>query len=238
VSFASRELLISRLHEFSAGRVGEKMIDKLGYPRNEVLQSLEIHADELAVRLWFRQILIGRNDPFPNAGQDVMPHVPLVERLMILNTAFSIFAVMWSLAEQRLSPGISFFPAQASLISNQSDPMFVTFKTTHPPAVLRYFRFRGFQQDFTLKYTQRPFYGLPNPLDPSLQPLVDFFSFKFLDKLGAINKHFYELRDVTPAGLTTPTMKRLVAYETHLLEIGKKTAPWLMESGFVPTGNI
>ncbi len=223
VSFVSSALHIAQLHEFSAERVGEQVVENLGYPRNDVLQALEIHADEFAVNYCVGEILWGE-DPI---GTIAGPQINLVERLLIFNIACCVFAVMWSLAEQRFLPGMSFYPPRQDIMSDKPDPMFVTLKTTHPPAVLRYLRFRDFQRDRTFEYAQQS--------DPRLSSLVDGASMLALEDLGSINRHFYELKGMTPVAATTPEMRRLEAYEAYLLKIGTKLHPWLSEMCFLPT---
>jgi hypothetical protein len=225
VTFASSELRIAQLHEFSTERVGEQVIDHLGYPRNEVLQSLEIGADEFAVQYCVRQILWGR-DPI---GDIAGPKIDLVDRLMIFSAACSVFAVMWSRAEQQYSPDMSFYPSREMvLMSNNPDREFVAFKTTHPPAALRYYRFCGFRDDLAREWDQ-----LNNTkLMVGVSASSGFFVCEYL---SAIDKDFHQVQVETPGVFKTPTMKCLEAYQARLLGMGPKVAPLLKEMGFVPT---
>lgn len=223
VTFASDALGLMRLHEWSADRVEERPIEKLGHSRHEVLQALEVHADEFATRYCVDKILWG----FDPVGQLAGPKVDLVDRLLVFNVACCVFAVIWSLAEQQYYPGISFFPPRPPLTSNEPDPLFVTFKTSHPPAALRYYRFRGFQRDLAVRYSQ--------PGAATLSPSVDAVSFGILEILASASPHFYNLRGETPMLARTPTMKRLEAYEDHLLKIGVTLTPYLEAAGYLPT---
>ena len=47
---AHKELGLLRLHEFAAEREGEDVVEGLGFPRHEVMQALELHADGFATR--------------------------------------------------------------------------------------------------------------------------------------------------------------------------------------------
>ena len=223
VGFAATALGLGQLHEFSADRPGAQTIESVGYPRHEVLQALELHADEFATRYCVTALLWGY-DP---VGQIAGPKVDLIDRLLIFNVACCVFAVLWSVAEQRFAPGESFYPPRPDLASEEPDPLFQVFKTTHPPAALRYMRFRDFQRDLTWEYGRHA--------GPTLSPSVDAASFGFLDTLAEINPHFYDLRNQTPVAVQTPRMKRLTAYEAHLLEIGMVLAPFITATGFRPT---
>jgi hypothetical protein len=226
VAFVASDLHFSQLDEFSAQRLGCKDLGKLKYPRNHILQALELHADEFALRYCVGEILWGY-DPI---GQMAGPHVDLIERLLIFNAACSVFAIVWSLGEQRFSPGMTFYPPPQPLDDepDEPDPMFVTVKATHPPAALRYLRFRTFQSNLTREYAQQKAL-------PKLLTAVDAFSFRFVTSAARLDGHFYDLRVVTPVVAGTPTMKRLDAYEAYLLKIGAEIEPRIVELGFVPT---
>ena len=47
---AKNTLGLARMHEFSAARQEARLVPEVGYPANEVLQAMELHADEVAVR--------------------------------------------------------------------------------------------------------------------------------------------------------------------------------------------
>ncbi len=127
VRLASHDLGISRLFEFSTERIRQEQVERLGGSRSEVLQLLELHADEFATTYCIGHILDGF-DPIANF---VGPNVDLVKRIFLFNVACCVLTVLWSAAEERLGLG-------------QSD-----FAATHPPSPLRYLRFRGFQRDQT-----------------------------------------------------------------------------------------
>jgi hypothetical protein len=221
--FVSRDLHLVAFHEFSADRAAAKMHEGSDYEATEVFQALELHADEFSTRYNARQILWG-HDPI---GRLAGPNVDLIDRLLIFNIAFCVFATVWLIAEQRFWPGMSFYPHRRPLESNEPEPLFEPFTTTHPPAALRYLRFRGFQRDLT--YEASADYG------PTLSTSVDAVSFNIVEILANADGRFYTLSSVTPLVASTPTMKRLDAYEAHLLAISEWLAPKLAELGYRPT---
>jgi hypothetical protein len=223
VHFTSNTLGLAQLHEWSADRMDERQVEKLGYPRYEVLQALELHADEFATRYCVGEILWG----FDPIGQIAGPNVDLIDRLLMFNVACCVFAVIWSLAERQYYPDMSFVPGQHAVPSGEPDPLFVTFKTSHPPAALRYYRFRDFERELAVKYSAA-----------MLSPMVDAVSIGFLDTLAYACPHFYQLLHQTPMIAKTPTMKRLEAYEGHLLQIGNVLTPFLETSGYLPTRSL
>jgi hypothetical protein len=219
---------LAQMHEFSAARQEARPVPEVGgYPANEVLQAMEIHADEFAVRYLVGAILWG-SDP---VGDLAGPHINLVERLVIFNLACCVFAVIWSSAEQRYQPGLTYYPPRPPLASNDPEPLYVTFPTSHPPAALRYMRFRDFQGDLTLRFASQ------NPGAAPLSAQVDAHSFLLLDELADLDPRFYQLRVDTPSISKTPEVKRLIAYEERLLEIGTALTPLLERACFVPTAD-
>jgi len=216
-----------RLHEFAADRAGNELVAGLGWPRHEVLQSIELHADEFATRYCVGQLLSGQD----TVGELAGPSINLVERLVIFNLACCVFAVMWAEAEQRWQPGISFYPPRPSLDSDRPEPLYVSYPTSHPPAALRYMRFRDFQQEQVMQYALR------NPKAATLGPAIDGHSFLMLEALAPLHPRFWRLRDDTPGPARTPEVGRLIAYETHLLKIGRALAPLLEKTGYVPTAD-
>jgi hypothetical protein len=225
ITFAANDLHLSQFDELSKQRLSAGGLDKLKYPRNDIMQFLEIHADEFAVRHCIGNILWG----FDPIGDIAGPKIDLVERLIIFDAACSLFAIIWSLGEQRFSPGMTFYPPRQDLASEEPDPMFVTFKATHPPAALRYLRFRAFQREITLEYAQQK-------AVPQLLTAVDTNSFWFVTTAARLDGHFYDLREVTPVVADTPAMKRLDAYEAYLLKIGSEIIePQLVNFAFRPT---
>ena len=220
VSFASRNLHMMQLNEVSADRIKGPLAKEMEYSRAEILQGIEMHADEFAARYCVGQILWGY-DPI---GRIAGPVVNLGDRLLIFNIACCIFAILWSLLEKKYEPGISFYPSPAS-----SDPeaSFTLVKNTHPPAALRYLRFRGFQRDLTAKFSKE-----------NNQPLfsyVDGQSYKFLSTLSSLDWHFDELFKITPLLVATPTIEVLEEYEAHLRKVAESFAPMLEELNYIPT---
>ena len=222
VAASAGALQLTQLPEFSKARAENVPLGATGYSRLEILQALEMHADEFATRYCVQQLLWGV-DPI---GQLAGPKVDLIDRLLIFNVACCVFAVVWALAEQRYSPGMSFYPPALPLTSNEPDPLFTVIKASHPPAALRYLRFRDFQRDLAAQYGGG---------GSHLSPMVDAVSFGFIDTLGQANPHFFDLQNKTPMLVKTPTHKRLIAYETHLLGLDPILSPLLVRGGFVPT---
>lgn len=224
LALAQSNLGISRLHEFSADRVDGHSNDEPYFRRNEVLQGIELHADEFALKHCIHGILWGYDPIASIAG----PDIDLMDRVLISNVAFCVYAVVWALAERRYSPDDTFYPPPQDLTSDASSPLFVTTRSSHPPAVLRYDRFRGFQRDLTNQY------GLENGR-PDFGPMVDAFSFEFLETLGKISGHFRHLQAVTPMMVRTPVQKRLEAYEEHLLRLERLLGRSLEKLCYLPT---
>ena len=220
VVVAAGALHLMELHEFSAGRAEDVPLEGAGYSRLEMLQALEIHADEFATRYCVGQILWG----FDPIGQLAGPKVDRIDRLLIFNVACCVFAVVWALAEQQYSPGMSFYPPPAT--ADAPDRIFSIIKASHPPAALRYLRFRDFQRDLAASYSDGGTY---------LSPMVDAASFGFLETLGQANPHFFSLQNKTPMLAKTPTQKTLIAYEAYLLKLNDVLMPLLARAGFVPT---
>lgn len=222
VALAQEQLGLARLHEFAAERESDATMDGFGFPRYEVLQTLEMHADEFATRYCVGEILWG-TDPM---GDLAGPSINLIERLVVFNLACCVFAVMWADAERHFLPGETLYPTR-----EQQDEglLFVTTKTSHPPAPLRYLRFRGFERDLVVHYAQH------NPSAAQLPLWVDARSFGLLDPLSQLDPRFYGLRAETPVVARTPDMSRLEAYEAHLLEVATALRPQLERCGFVPT---
>jgi hypothetical protein len=220
--FAHTSMGLTRLNEFSADRPGADLIAGVGHSRFEVLQSLEIHADEFAAHYCVRELLFGY-DP---VGQLAGPSVDLVDRLLFFNIACCLFAIIWEISERRYLPDQSYYPPRADLLSDEQ-PTFRMFESTHPPADLRYWRFRGFQRDNTIAWRGE---GAAH-----LGSSVDAASTLMIDVLGAVCAEFFHLRDLTPLAAVTPRMRRLRAYEQHLLEVGLATRRFLDVYGFRPT---
>ena len=127
--FCQNYLRLPRLSESSPERRGSAVIGGIGGTKAEVLQCQEMHADEFSVRFNLLQILYGY-DP---VGLFVASRVDLIDRLLHLNTAFCVFAILWALEED---------PSRK-----------LPWKeATHPPVGLRYDRFRGFQRELAMMY--------------------------------------------------------------------------------------
>lgn len=220
VDVAAEMLGFGRLHEFSSERPVADVVPELGHPRAEVLQAIESHADEFATRLCVGEILWG-HDP---VGRLAGPKINLVERMVIFNVACSIFAVVWALQEHRYSGEDSFIPRAADSERGAPDALFVPLRSSHPPAVLRYMRFRDFAGQLGSNYA------------PELGPAANALTTRYIDeRLSVMSPHFHHLLYVSPGLAKTPIQKRLIAYERYLLEIGVPLGPLLEANGYVPT---
>jgi hypothetical protein len=224
---AQEQLGLLRLHEFAAERESRELVDGLGFPRHEVLQALELHADEFATRYCVGELLWGRDPVGDLAG----PSINLVERVVIFNLACCVFAVIWTSAEQRYQPGMSFYPERPPLSSDEPEPLYVTYPTSHPPAALRYMRFRDFQRDLAAQFAKS------TPGAATLGGAIDGHSLRVLNELAELDPRFYRLLYNTPGPAKTPETKRLIAYEAHLLKIGAALTPLLAQAAFLPTAN-
>jgi hypothetical protein len=216
------ELGLSRLYEFSTERAGDSLYEQ--FPRNEVFQALEVHADEFATRTCIRGIL-WYSDPVADIAG---PFIDLMDRLLHFNVACCIFAIVWALQEKKYSPDDTFRPPLRPLTDEEEGPIFATTTSTHPPAALRYQNFRDFQREITADY--RDAQGQTH-----LSATVDAYSFQFVLKLGELSPYFYALEVVTPMIGRTPTAKVLGAYADHLVEVSMAIAPKLEQRYYLPT---
>ena len=130
IAVAQEDLHLLRLHESSTERA-TSVSHVLGAPTSEVLQNLEMHADEFSVHSNLGQILYGR-DP---AGLMVHTSVDLVDRMLHLNTAFCVFGLLWALEEEKTMTATARWDERS-----------------HPPVTLRYDRFRNFQRQWSIGY--------------------------------------------------------------------------------------
>ena len=221
---ARSHLGLDRLHEFSAERQSAQIVDGFGFPRNEVLQALEMHADEFAARYCVSALLRGPDPVEQITGSGTN----LSERLILFNLACCIFAVMWATAEQRYQPGMTIYPPRDARLSGKT-PLFLTYPTSHPPAELRYMRFRDFQRDQLVGFAKE------EPAATDVHSFVDAYSHSMIYRIAQLDRTFWKLLDVTPNAFKSPKMQRLIAYEAHLLEISMALSPRAEEAGFVPT---
>ena len=218
------ELGLSRLYEFSTERAGDSLYEQ--FPRNEVLQALEVHADEFATRTCVRGILWFSDPVADIAG----PRIDLIDRLLLFNVACCIFAIVWALQEKKYSPDDTFRPPLKPLTDEDTGPIFAITKSTHPPAAMRYQNFRGYEREIASMY--RDAQGQAH-----LGPVVDAYSFGFVDKLGELSPHFYALKVLTPLIARTPTTKILEAYADRLVEVSAAISPKLEERYYLPTND-
>lgn len=200
IRFAKETLGLMALYESSAEgqRSTAQVPDGL---TSEILQCLEMHADEFAVRSSLGEILWG-HDP---AGLMIRLRVDLGDRLLHLNTAFCVFAVLWELDERKRT-------LQAVAWTERS----------HPPVDLRYDRFRNYQRELCMGY------------DTSLLTVVDTFSLAFLQVLAQASPYFSDLARLTPLLFRTPSMDDVERYEQHLLRLEPAIAAGLELHGFIP----
>lgn len=216
------ELGLSKLHEFSTERAGGSLYGK--FTRSEVLQALEAHADEFATRTCIQGILWGHDPVADIAG----PRVDLMDRLLLFNIACCVFAITWALAEKKYSPDDTFRPPLKDLTDDTPGPIYALTRSTHPPAVLRYQNFRGFQREISANY--RDAQGATH-----LSTMVDAYSYGFVLTLGQLSRYFYGLQVMTPMWARTPTEKVLEAYTNHLVDVSVALSPKLMERYYIPT---
>src|SRR5437773_1327983 len=179
------------------------------------MQALELHADEFATRYCVGELLWGHDSVGDLAG----PDINLVERLVIFSLACCVFGVMWASAEQRYQPGMSFYPKRAPLDSDEPETLYALYPTSQAPAALRYMRFREFQGDLAMQYAMR------KPGATTLGVAIDSPSRLVLYELAKLDPRFYRLLADTPGISKTPEVKRLIAYEAHLLKIGAALRP-------------
>ncbi|GAB3809539.1 hypothetical protein [Micromonospora zhanjiangensis] len=200
IRFAKETLGLMALYESKAEgqRSTAEVPDGL---TSEILQCLEMHADEFAVRSSVGEILWG-HDP---AGLMIRLRVDLGDRLLHLNTAFCVFAVLWELDQRKRT-------RQAVAWTERS----------HPPVDLRYDRFRNFQRQLCMGY------------DTSLLTVVDTLSLAFLPVLTQASPYFGDLARLTPLLFRTPSMDYVQRYEQHLLRLEPAIAAGLKLHGFIP----
>ena len=201
IDYAGADLLLFGVHESTAGGERETTTSPGDDGLSEKLQCLEMHADEFAVRTSIGEILYGQ-DP---AGLMVSVSVDLGDRLLHLNTAFCVFALLWELDENR------------SRASGH-----VTGARSHPPVGLRYDRFRGFQRQLAQDYSS------------DLLTVVDTLSLGFLETLQAVCPYFGGLFVLTPLVFRTPQMDAMEAYEAHLMLREAGIADALERYNYVP----
>ena len=221
VGVVQDRLGLTRLHEFAAERQSTDRVPGLDLPRHLVLQALETHADEFAAAWCVEQLLDVKDPASAMAG----PRVDLASRLVVFNLACCVFAVMWAEAERRERPGMSYMPPR------HEQDRGVTFNpvdSSHPPAAIRYLRFRTTHQRLLDALAAQ------EPQAGGLRLKVDAHSFGMLAALERLDPRFGELRVVTPMMAETPQMQRLADYEDLMLDVGDLLVPWVTQAGFVP----
>src|SRR2546426_4684968 len=218
---------ISTFSEFSTKRSGGSPNEGRNFAPNEIMQALEVHADEFAVRYCIDGILWRRDPVAEIAG----PRIDLVDRLLIFNVACSVFTIVWALEEAKYSPDDTFYPPALSVVSDKPSPIFVPTKSSHPPAVLRYDRLRAFQRELSTRYAVSSGH-------PELRLAVDSFSFDFLRTLGEISGYFPALEPMTVFIGHTHVQQQLEAYGDYLVEIGASLTPELERFCYLPTSSL
>jgi hypothetical protein len=174
-------------------------------PTAEIQQCLEMHADEFAVRSLLGEILYGV-DP---VALMLYTNTDLGDRLLHLNTAFCVYAVLWELDEKK--------PTATS--TGWAD-------RSHPPVDLRYDRFRNFQREAAIDYDER------------LGTVVDGLTLEFLDILCQASPLFSDLYRLTPFVVRTPSMDEAERYEQHLMRLMPSIAKCLTEQAYLPTERL
>lgn len=222
VAFVQERLGMQQLHEFAAERLEDAKASS-GPPRHELLQTLEVHADDFAARYCVGQMLAG-SDP---VNEMMGPRIDLGQRQVVFNLACCIFTIMWSEAERRYLPDVSF---RAGISPTGKPHIHTVTPTSHPPAALRYMRFRGTQQSLCEEFSKRR----PESAAQTLSLLVDAASFGLVVELAQLDPAFERLLVTTPLLARTPDMKILEAYEDELMELSAMLAPVLARNGYVP----
>ena len=188
-AFAVGKLGLSQLNEFSTERLDRAQLKYESYPLSLILQNFELHADQFAVEYCVHQIVSGWDPAGPMSARAT----DLADRLVIFNTACAIFAIVWYAAEWYERKG------EAT-------------EATHPPAQLRYMRFRTFQRRILVECSKS---------DPSLNFRVDMRSTLFLEILAEMCPLFGTLYNITPMLKDTEEMLALDAYESQLSAVAK-----------------
>lgn len=144
----------------------------------------DCHSEQLLSRAFGKSadVVIASKVPSLNRATD------LADRLVIFNTACAIFAIVWYAAEWYERKGDA-------------------TEATHPPAPLRYMRFRTFQRRVLIECSKS---------DPSLNFRVDMRSTLFLEVLAEMCPLFRSLYNITPMLKDTEEMLALDAYESQL----------------------
>jgi len=228
VQFFATQMGAKELPEFAESRSDAAMHEKMGVPRTHILQAIELHADEWSIRFSALQVLAG-HDP---AGLMFENQVNLIDRLLLLNVAAGIFAIRWTLMEQQSNPGATFWIGDSPLDENEGPDVirsmgapFIVVRSSHPPAVLRYYRHQNWVQ-----YLSHVHYG-PQHLGTQ----VAAHTITFMNQIaGGVSGYFYSLVRYTPMIAKTPNMKRLNAYEDYLMTFSELMAPYIQE--FLPAG--
>jgi hypothetical protein len=200
IRFAKETLGLTALYESNAeGKRSTAQVPDGS--TSEILQCLEMHADEFAVRSSLGEILWG-HDP---ADLMIRLRVDLGDRLLHLNTAFCVFAVLWELDERK-----------------RTLPAVAWSERSHPPVDLRYDRFRNYQRELCMRY------------DTMLLTVVDRLSLAFLQVLTQASPYFGDLARLTPLLVRTPSMDDVERYEQYLMRLEPAIAAQLELYGFIP----
>lgn len=212
--------------EFGADKGKIEKSKRVDFFLYELYQCIEMHADEFAVTHCVHGILWGIDPIIDIAGTEI----ELVDRLLIFNTACSIFTILWHVQENKYQneiPTPEEFANLTARLANKPNERICPPRTSHPPALLRYDRFRNFQRQHTIKYGVEK--GTINFFST-----VDSVSLKFLLILEEICPYFTWLEANTP-GFRTLTSEYQLEYEQLLISISSIIAPRLKMYNFLPT---
>jgi hypothetical protein len=193
VALGETMLGLSAFHEVSAERLQCKLAADREPPATLVFQNLELYADQAAIGYCTRAILKGQDPVGTMAGLAD----DLCRRLVLLNMACGIVALFWWAEELRQI--------------TRDQPL----KATHPPAALRYLRFRTFQRMAVVARAKS---------DPTLPLRVDAESLAALNTLASRSGVFSSLFEFTPVIHETPSMQDLDAYEVMLLTAWRRVS--------------
>lgn len=227
VAFFSREMGARELPEFGAVRQDYALNEKLDAPRTHIRQAIEAHADEWSINFSALQVLVGYDPASLMFGE----RIDLVDRLLLLNIAFGIFAIDWTLSEQRINPAMSFRVGDTPAADDEGPDVirsmgrpFRVVRSSHPPAVFRYYRHLYLVYGACIQH-----YG-----EQGLGTYVAARTTDFLATIaGPLSGYFNSLLNYTPSFAKTPDIKTLGAYEDYLHQLSVRMADFIDE--FLPT---
>lgn len=212
ITITNEMLGMSKFLEFSKDRVNKDNYNQIPFPRNHVLQAIELHADSFAVIYCVRNILSGYDPIKAIAGNDLN----LIDRLVLFNFACCTFTVIWALAESIYNP------------LEKTQKLMIVENTTHPPAALRYDRFRNFLNELTHYYCEE------ENIEQNLVASINVYSLRFTQITGKINSNYRDILSPLQSFFArTPNQKYAFEYERHIEKVGVFLEPQFLKNGFI-----